>query len=225
MRIGINTFLFTSPFSSESTKLFQTFKRSGFDTVDIPLENSSHVDPVHVKRELDKAKLVCGSVCGCMGPDRDTRRSPEQQQSGLEYMVKLLNQTSDLNSSSLIHRISSAVKRADAALKEVYKQNSTLNYFRNLCYCIQTKGWRGLELLKRFKTNPIKGWGQASQMAHSICSSIGKAGFDIILLTKAKFRRKRKRLNIDGTVTSRTATVVNGMFSADVLSLGILHAD
>ena len=36
MRIGINTFLFTSPFTNESTKLFKQFKRWGFDTVEIP---------------------------------------------------------------------------------------------------------------------------------------------------------------------------------------------
>jgi len=76
MRIGINTFLFTSPFTNESTKLFPQFKRWGFDTVEIPVEDPSHIDPAHVKRELDKHKLVCGSICACMGPDRDLRGTP-----------------------------------------------------------------------------------------------------------------------------------------------------
>ena len=68
MRLGINTFLFTSPFTNESTKLFKTFKKWGFDTVEIPIEDPSHIDPAHVKRELDKHGLVCGSVCACLGP-------------------------------------------------------------------------------------------------------------------------------------------------------------
>ena len=38
MRFGINTFLFTSPFTNESTKLFKTFKKWGFETVEIPIE-------------------------------------------------------------------------------------------------------------------------------------------------------------------------------------------
>src|SRR5882672_10478393 len=79
MRIGINTFLFTSPFTNDSTKLFKQFKRWGFDTVEIPVEDLSHIDPVHVKRELDKNGLACGSVCACMGPDRDLRGTPRQQ--------------------------------------------------------------------------------------------------------------------------------------------------
>ena len=68
MRFGINTFLFTSPFTNESTKLFPQFKKWGFQTVEIPVEDPSHIDPAHVKRELDKNGLVCGSVCACMGP-------------------------------------------------------------------------------------------------------------------------------------------------------------
>ena len=39
MRYGINSFLFVSPFTTESTKLFSTFKKWGFDTVEIPIED------------------------------------------------------------------------------------------------------------------------------------------------------------------------------------------
>ena len=77
MRLGINTFLFTSPFTNESTKLFPQFKKWGFETVEIPIEDPSHIDPAHVKAELEKNGLVCGSVCACMGPDRDLRGTPE----------------------------------------------------------------------------------------------------------------------------------------------------
>src|SRR6266849_5054603 len=57
MRFGINTFLFTSPFTNESTKLFKQFKKWGFDTVEIPVEDPAHIDPAHVKRELDNHGL------------------------------------------------------------------------------------------------------------------------------------------------------------------------
>ncbi|MCC6823876.1 MAG: sugar phosphate isomerase/epimerase, partial [Verrucomicrobia subdivision 3 bacterium] len=52
MRYGINTFLFTSPFTNDSTKLFRQFKQWGFDTIEIPIEDPAHIDPAHVKREL-----------------------------------------------------------------------------------------------------------------------------------------------------------------------------
>ena len=54
MRFGINTFLFTSPFTNKSTKLFPQFKKWGFETIEIPVEDPSHIDPEHVKAELDK---------------------------------------------------------------------------------------------------------------------------------------------------------------------------
>lgn len=102
MRIGINSFLFTSPFTNASTKLFPKFKKWGFDTVEIPVEDPSHIDPAHVKRELDKAGLVCGSVCACMGGGRDLRGTPEQQQNALTYMMKLVDQAVILGCPSMI---------------------------------------------------------------------------------------------------------------------------
>ena len=73
MDFGINTFLFTSPFTNRSTRLFQQFKRWGFDSVEIAVEDPEHIDPGFVKRELDRHGLVCGSLCACMGPERDLR--------------------------------------------------------------------------------------------------------------------------------------------------------
>ena len=67
MRLGINTFLFTSPFTNESTRLFPTFKKWGFETVEIPIEDPSHIDPAHVKAELEKNGLACGSICATVG--------------------------------------------------------------------------------------------------------------------------------------------------------------
>ena len=114
MRFGINTFLFTSPFTNNSTKLFKQFKRWGFESIEIPIEDPSHIDPAHVKRELDKLGLVCGSACACVGPDRDLRGTPTQQRTGLEYMMKVIDQMVVLDCPSLIGPVYSAVGRADA---------------------------------------------------------------------------------------------------------------
>ena len=102
MRLGINTFLFTSPFTNDSTKLFKQFKQWGFDTIEIPIEDPSHIDPAHVKRELDKHGLVCGSVCACLGPDRDLRGTPKQQKTSLDYLKKVIDQMVVLECPSLI---------------------------------------------------------------------------------------------------------------------------
>ena len=114
MRFGINTFLFTSPFTNDSTKLFKTFKKWGFATVEIPIEDPSHIDPAFVKEELDKHELVCSSVCACMGPGRDFRGTPEEQKTAMDYCKALIDQMVVLDCPSLIGPVYSVVGKADA---------------------------------------------------------------------------------------------------------------
>src|SRR5712692_8908943 len=121
MRLGINTFLFTSPFTNKSTALFKTFKKWGFETVEIPVEDPSHIDPAHVRRELDKHGLACGSVCACMGPGRDFRGSEQDQQTAMTYCQALIDQMVVLGCPSLIGPVYSVVGRADAEEPQAQK--------------------------------------------------------------------------------------------------------
>ena len=65
MTFGINTFLFTSPFTTDSLYLLEQFKRWGFDSVEVGLEDPSHVNPKAFKKALDETGLVCNSICAC----------------------------------------------------------------------------------------------------------------------------------------------------------------
>jgi len=181
MRIGINTFLFTSPFTNESTKLFKTFKKWGFQTVEIPVEDTSHIDPRHVKKELDANRLVCGSVCACMGPDRDLRGTPEQQQTGLDYMMKLIDQMVDLDCPSMIGPVYSAVGRADAVPAEEYKQQwaTVVGHLKTLCKYAEQKGRQVcLEPLNRFETDFINTCDQGLKMIKDVGSKALKLHLD-----------------------------------------------
>ena len=62
MRFGLNTFLYTSPFTTESVKLFPKFKKWGFETIEIPIEALDHIDPAKVKAAADKNGLAIGSA-------------------------------------------------------------------------------------------------------------------------------------------------------------------
>jgi D-psicose/D-tagatose/L-ribulose 3-epimerase len=181
MRLGINTFLFTSPFTNESTKLFKTFKRWGFETIEIPIEDPAHIDPAHVKRELDKHGLVCGSVCACMGPDRDLRGTPEQQQTGLAYMMKVLDQMVVLDCPSLIGPVYSAVGRADAVPADEYKQQwaTVVKHLKTLCKHAEAQGRQVcLEPLNRFETDFINTCDQGLKMLKAVGSPALKMHLD-----------------------------------------------
>jgi D-psicose/D-tagatose/L-ribulose 3-epimerase len=173
MRFGINTFLFTSPFTTESTRLFKQFKQWGFDSVEIPIEDPAHLDPARVKRELDRHGLVCGSVCACLGPDRDLRGTAKQQRTCLDYIKKVLDQMVVLDCPAVVGPIYSAVGRADAVPAAEYKQQWKA-VARNLKTLSREAEQRGkiicLEPLNRFETDFINTCDQALKMIHAVGS-------------------------------------------------------
>ena len=173
MRFGINTFLFASPFTNESTKLFPKFKKWGFDTVEIPIEDPSHIDPLHVKAHLKKNRLACGSVCACMGPDRDLRGTPKQQKTGLDYMKKLIDQMVLLDCPSLIGPVYSAVGRANAVPPADYKRQwkTVVKNLKALAKYAEQRGKQiCLEPLNRFETDFINTCDQALKMVKAVHS-------------------------------------------------------
>ncbi len=181
MKFGINTFLFTSPFNNASTKLFPKFKKWGFDTVEIAIEDPAHIDPAYVKRELDRHGLVCGSVCACMGPDRDLRGDATAQKTGLAYMTALLDQMVVLDCPSLIGPVYSAVGRADAVPPDEYKKQwaTVVKNLKTLCKHAEKRGRQVcLEPLNRFETDFINTCDQGLKMIKAVGSPALKLHLD-----------------------------------------------
>ncbi len=173
MKLGINTFLFTSPFTNDSTKLFKQFKRWGFDTVEIPIEDPSHIDPAHVKRELDKHGLICASICACMGPDRDLRGTPKQQQTGLRYMKAVIDQMVVLDCPALVGPVYSSVGRADAVAPADYKRQwqTVVKHLKTLAkYAAQRGRIICMEPLNRFETDFLNTCDQGLKMLRDVGS-------------------------------------------------------
>lgn len=181
MKFGINTFLFTSPFNNASTRLFKRFKKWGFDSVELAIEDPAHIDPAHVKRELDRNGLVCGSVCAAMGPDRDLRGTARQQKTGLGYMKALLDQMVVLDCPSLIGPVYSAVGRADAVPPDEYRKQwaTVVRNLKQLCKHAEKRGRQVcLEPLNRFETDFINTCDQALKMVMAVGSPALKIHLD-----------------------------------------------
>jgi len=181
MRFGINTFLFTSPFTNESTKLFKTFKKWGFETVEIPIEDPSHIDPAYVKRELDANGLVCGSACACMGPGRDFRGTPEEQKTTMDYCKTLLDQLVVLDCPSLIGPVYSVVGKADAVEPAKQKEEWAL-VVANLKQLANYAEDRGrqicIEPLNRFETDFLNTCNQGLKLIKDVGSKALKLHLD-----------------------------------------------
>jgi D-psicose/D-tagatose/L-ribulose 3-epimerase len=173
MRFGINTFLFTSPFTNESTKLFPTFRRWGFDSAEIAVEHESHIDPAFVRAELDRAGLVCGSLCGAYGPGRDLRGTPEEQQACLDYAHHMIDMAVTLGARTLVGPIYSAVGRAELVPDKERRAQWKLvaKHLKKICRHAEKKGVTiALEPLNRFETDFINTCDQALRMIADVGS-------------------------------------------------------
>jgi D-psicose/D-tagatose/L-ribulose 3-epimerase len=173
--------LFTSPFTNDSTKLFSTFKKWGFETVEIPVEDPSHIDPAHVKAELDKKGLACGSVCACMGPGRDFRGTAEEQKTAMDYCQALIDQMVVLGCPSLIGPVYSVVGKADAVEPAQQKKEWGLvvKNLKQLGKYAEKKGVQiCIEPLNRFETDFLNTVDQALKLVKAVGSKAVKVHLD-----------------------------------------------
>ena len=92
IKYGISTWLWTSPFTTQSIQeLFPKIAKLGFDVVEIAVENPSLIDIKKVKSALNEHGLKA-SICGAFGSSRDlTNESKQVQQTGLTYIEACLD--------------------------------------------------------------------------------------------------------------------------------------
>jgi D-psicose/D-tagatose/L-ribulose 3-epimerase len=181
MRLGINTFLFASPFTNKSTRWFRQIKDMGFDTVEIPVEDPSHFDPAKVRVDLEKAGLVCGSLCACVSADRDLRGTSRQQQGGLKYFKALIDMAVVLDCPSIIGPIYSAVGRAEPVAPSEYRKQwrTVVRHLKTLADYAQDNGRQlCIEPLNRFETDFINTCEQGLRMVKEVDSPALKLQLD-----------------------------------------------
>jgi len=172
MRFGINTFLYTSPFTNKEVKLFKRFKRWGFDTVEIAVEDPSHINPMWVE---------IGAVCAAMGPGRDFRGSLKDQKRAMVYLKALIDQAVALNSPRVIGPIYSVVGLTGAHDKKTKAKHFKL-VVRNLKklarYAEQRKIELCIEPLNRFETDFLNTVDQGLKLIKAVGSKSLKLHLD-----------------------------------------------
>ena len=156
-----------------SVKLLPKFKKWGFDSIEIPVEDPSHIDPVKVKEALDKNGLVCGSICACMGPGRDFRGTDEEQQTAMTYCKALVDQAVALGGAKIIGPVYSVVGKADAvepAQQKVEFQLVVKN-LKELAKYAESKGITiCIEPLNRFETDFLNTCDQGLKLLKAVNS-------------------------------------------------------
>lgn len=172
---GINTFLFTSPFTSADISLFPKFKQWGFDSVEIALEDVADIDATLVRKALDENGLKCGSICAAMGPGRDLRGTEEEQRTSITYIKSVLDIMPELGCPILIGPLYSSVGRAEAVEEGQYKiqWDTVVKHLKTLSNYAEELGLQlAIEPLNRFETDFINTCEQGLRMIKEVDSKV-----------------------------------------------------
>lgn len=158
MKFGINTYLFSSPFTNESVSFFPQFKEWGFDFVEIAVEDPSNIDAKYVRKALDDNELECRSVCAATGPGRDLRGTRKEQVTSLEYVQTLIDIAPILGSQLVAGPVYSSVGRAEL-IPEDKKEKQWKTVVKNLRILADYAGEHNVQLalepLNRYETDFI----------------------------------------------------------------------
>lgn len=112
VKFGVSTWLWTSPFNSETLRLFSKIKSYGYDAVEIPVEDPSLIDIKEVKIALADNGLE-PIICGAFGTSRDlTNEDPAFHQTCFDYLQSCFEITSGLGAKFVAGPMYSAVGKA-----------------------------------------------------------------------------------------------------------------
>ncbi len=173
LKIGVNTFLLTSPFTTERTDIIRQFKEWGCDAVEIALEDASHIDAHVIKQALDENGIVCSSICAAMGAGRDLRGSEAEQQNAITYIREVLDAMVILNCPVMVGPLYSTVGRAEQTPKDEYQRqwDIVVKHLKSLGSYAESLGRKlALEPLNRYETDFINTCDQALELINAVDS-------------------------------------------------------
>lgn len=88
IKYGVSTWLWESPFNTQSIALFSKIKGMGYDLVEIPVEDPELINGQIVKKALEDNGLEA-VVCGAFGPTKDlTHKDAAVHQNCFNYIEK-----------------------------------------------------------------------------------------------------------------------------------------
>lgn len=158
IKLGVTTWLWTSPFSTETISLFPKIKKMGYDAVEIPVEDPGLIDPKTVKKALEDHGLS-PIICGAFGPSRDlTHEDPSFHQTSFDYIQQCLDISVELGAKFVAGPMYSAVGKARLVSPEQKKiewDRAVTNLYK-VCQMAEKAGQEiALEALNRFETDLI----------------------------------------------------------------------
>lgn len=156
--IGVSTWLWTSPFKSDTVSLFAKIREMGYDAVEIPVEDPGLIDTETVKVALADHGLK-PIICGAFGTSRDfTHEDPAYHRNSFDYIRACFEIAAELGAKFVGGPMYSAVGKARLVSPEQKKiewDRAVTNLYK-VCQTAESMGLEiALEALNRFETDLI----------------------------------------------------------------------
>lgn len=155
---GASTWLWTSPFQTNTIDLFPKIKKMGFDAVEIPVEDPALIDVKEVKSALE-ANGLQPIICGAFGPSRDlTHDAAAFHQACFDYLRDCFEISNALGAGFVAGPMYSAVGKARLVSDEqrMIEWERAVNNLHKVCEMAESVGQKiALETLNRFETDLV----------------------------------------------------------------------
>lgn len=186
LSFAVSTWLWTSPFSNETSALFPKIREMGFDAVEVPVEDPGLIDNTLLQKALTDHGLT-GIVCGAFGPSRDlTHEDPAVHQQCFDYIERCFDLCNELGAKFLAGPMYSAVGKARMVPPEQRKKEWQLavTNLRKVSEMAATRGLSiALEPLNRFESDLVNTAEDAVRLVNNIDHPAARVMLDSFHMT------------------------------------------
>lgn len=171
IKLGVSTWLWTSPFTTESISLFPKIRSMGYDAVEIPIEYPELIDGKTVRDALHAEGLMPVS-CGAFGPTRDlTHDDPAVHDVCLDYLRSCFELSNIIGATFVAGPIYSAVGKVRMLPPDGRKRDwdrAVVN-LRRVCNMASDHGMAiAIEPLNRFESDMVNTAEDAVRLVNDI---------------------------------------------------------
>ncbi|WP_332702289.1 sugar phosphate isomerase/epimerase family protein [Devosia sp.] len=171
MKIGVNTWVWTSPFGTKDFGLIPKIKSMGFDIIEVAVDDPSLID-VALLNKMAQEHALSITICGAFGPTRDiSSDDPAIRRNGVDYISECIRLAQAVGSTLVAGPVYAAVgkTRLVSAGQKARERAWCVENLRAVGKVASDAGVTiGIEPLNRFETDMINLVEQAITLIHEV---------------------------------------------------------